>query len=353
VVTELDVKPGDTVSAGQVLARMDGAAVADEVNAARSSVDSATDALTRATSSGTCVTPAGWHSPQPSPSASPSPTAPASPPASSPGSTPSGSTSPGPGHGSGSAGGGAHGPTGGQAGRAGGRGAAGGSAGSGGDSRSGRAGGGSGCDSASGRWSGSDGLLSAQQQLANANLALTLAQDKFAGTTITAPVAGKVLSVGGTVGAQQSPGSTGFIVLGGVTDTAVTARFSEADVARLAVGQPATVTLPNQDGKEIKGRVSQIDPAGTVSGRLVTYGVTIGFDQPAADLLLGQSANVAVVTSSATDVLYLPSTAVRGTTVTIRSGGQDRKRTVRVGLRGDRYTEVTSGLREGDEVVVG
>jgi multidrug efflux pump subunit AcrA (membrane-fusion protein) len=122
----------------------------------------------------------------------------------------------------------------------------------------------------------------------------------------------------------------------------VTARFSEADVARLAVGQPATVTLPNQDGKELKRKVSQIDPAGTVSNRLVTYGVTIGFDQPEADLLLGQSANVAVVTSSATDVLYLPSTDVSGTTVTIRSGGQDHQ-----------YTEVTAGLREGDEVVVG
>src|SRR3954470_23334322 len=99
VVTELDVKPGDTVNAGQVLARMDSSAVADEGSAAQSSVDSANDALSRTGSSGTgssgtCVTPAGWHSPQPSPSASPSPTATASPSASSPGSAPSGSTSP-------------------------------------------------------------------------------------------------------------------------------------------------------------------------------------------------------------------------------------------------------------------
>jgi HlyD family secretion protein len=161
-----------------------------------------------------------------------------------------------------------------------------------------------------------------------------------------------VLSVGGVVGAQQTPGGSGFIVLGGVTDTAVRAEFSEADVARLAVGQSATITLPNQDGKELTGKVSQIDPAGTTSGRLVRYGVLVAFDAVPDDLLLGQSANVAVTTASATDVLYVPSAAVAGDTVTIRADGRDQRRTVQVGLRGDQYTEIRSGLAAGDELVL-
>jgi RND family efflux transporter MFP subunit len=198
--------------------------------------------------------------------------------------------------------------------------------------------------------------MSAEQQLTNAQLALRLAQDKLAGTTITAPVAGKVLSVAGAAGAEQTPGASGFIVLGGVADTAVRAGFSEADVARLAVGQTTTITLPNRNGAQVKGKVSQIDPAGTTSGRLVRYSVLVAFDQVPTDLLLGQSANVAVITASASNVLYVPSTAVRsangGTTVTVRSGGRDESRTVQVGLRGDQYTEIRSGLQEGDEVVV-
>jgi HlyD family secretion protein len=215
---------------------------------------------------------------------------------------------------------------------------------------------GAGAGAAAGRASTGDSLMSAQQQLTNARLALQLAQDKLTGTTIAAPIAGKVLSVAGTVGAQQSPDGSGFIVLGDLTDTAVRAQFSEADVASLAVGQPATITLPNQDSKQVQGKVSQIDPAGTTSGRLVRYGVLVAFDAVPADLLLGESANVAVTTASAGNVLYVPSAGVTATsngvgTVTVRTGGHDERRTVRIGLRGDQDTEIQSGLGEGDELV--
>ncbi|MDT4988833.1 MAG: hypothetical protein QOI74_2927 [Micromonosporaceae bacterium] len=198
--------------------------------------------------------------------------------------------------------------------------------------------------------------MSAQQQFTNAQLSLKLAQDKLAGTVITAPANGRVLSIGGAVGADSSPGGAGFIVLGELTNTAVKAQFSEADVARLAIGQPATIILPNSDGTQINGKVSQIDPAGSTSGRLVRYGVLIAFDAVPDDLLLGQGANVAVTTASATDVLYVPTAAVTGVsngtgTVTVRTGGHDERRTVRVGLRGDQYTEIRSGLSQADELL--
>ncbi|NJC66440.1 HlyD family efflux transporter periplasmic adaptor subunit [Planosporangium flavigriseum] len=351
-VTEVEVKPGDSVAAGQVLARIDSSAAQDDVNTAQASVNSATNALARAQqtttpSPSTCQNTAvraapvayvvaGSASPSTSASASPS-----SSPDPSPSDMPSPSASPsrqGPGSGSGQTSGRtSETPPGGCA--------TGGSAG-------GSAGG-----STSGRSGSGDSLMSAEQQLTNAQLALQLAQDRLAGTTITAPVAGKVLSVAGTVGSQETPASSGFIVLGGVTDTGVRAEFSEADVAHLAVGQTATITLPNRDGAQVKGKVSQIDPAGTTSGRLVRYGVLVSFDEVPADLLLGQSANVTVVTASAPNVLYVPSAAVTSVTgdngaVTVRSTGRDQHRTVRVGLRGDQYTQVLEGLQGGDELVL-
>src|SRR5947207_1448604 len=94
--------------------------------------------------------------------------------------------------------------------------------------------------------SGGDPLASAQQQVNNAQLALLQAEQRLAGTVLTAPIAGKVTSVGGTVGSQEKPGGTGFIVLGDVQDTEVKAQFSEADVAHLAVGQVATITIPDR-----------------------------------------------------------------------------------------------------------
>jgi HlyD family secretion protein len=366
-VSEVDVRPGQSVTAGQVLARIDDADAQTAVDSARDAVDSAQNALdtaeqTPAPTSGSCavaaayqIVPAGGGtsgspsapvspgqapsaSGSPSPTRSPTPSASGHPPTARPTATGTRGTAqpgaPGRGNGGPAAGSGA----GGAAGCA--RTGSGGSGGSG------------------GRGGSTDSVFSAQQQLNNARLALTQAQQKLAGTVIKAPVAGKVLSVAGTVGGTETPGGTPFISLGGVNDTEVTAQFTEADVAHLAVGQPATITLPDRAGQKYTGKVSQVSPAGTMSGRLVRYAVLIAFDQVPDDLLYGQSADVAVTTQSVDNVLFVSSSAVTGIangtgTVTVREGGHDERRTVHIGLRGDQYTEIQSGLSEGDSVVVG
>jgi multidrug efflux pump subunit AcrA (membrane-fusion protein) len=206
-----------------------------------------------------------------------------------------------------------------------------------------------------GRGSTSDPLLAAQQQLNNAKLTLTQANARLAGTVITAPSAGRVIAIGGTVG-QRVAGGTVFVELGDVSVLTVAAQFTEADVGQLAVGQPAEVMLPDRPDP-LAGTVSQIDPAGTVSARLVRYGVVIVLNPTPEGLLLGQSATVRVTTASAENVLYLPSAAVIGVDhgagrVTVRVGSHDEARTVRVGLRSDQYTEIQDGLAEGDVVVL-
>jgi multidrug efflux pump subunit AcrA (membrane-fusion protein) len=282
-VTELDVAAGDTVSKGQVLARIDQTQAQAAVDAAAQRVSDASSALSRAQQSATQPT-----CPAP-PSEGPTATSPCT--------------------------------------------------------SSGRA-----------QSSSSDPVLQAQQQLNNAELALTQARATLAGTTITAPVAGRVLSVGGQVGSSVSPGGTGFVVLGDLSTLDITAEFAEADMARLAVGQTAAITLADR-ADPLPGTVSQVDPAGTVSNQLVRYGVVIAFDQVPADLLLGESGTVTVTTASATDVLYVSSAAVTGVasgarTVVVRTANGDERRTIRIGLRGDQYTEVTSGLSEGDVLVL-
>jgi multidrug efflux pump subunit AcrA (membrane-fusion protein) len=335
-VTELDVKAGDTVTAGQVLARIDPADAQAAADSAQSRVNDAQDAVTRAQPAATvpaCPTATtaptaartATTAPRITPTASATRTA-------TPSAAPSGSASARTGSG-----------TGGQA-----RGQTGGAAGPGGGLSQN-------CTSNT-RASTTDSLLSAQQQLNNAELALVQAKARLAGTTITAPSGGRVLSVGGKVGAKASPGGTGFVVLGDVANLTVRAQFSEADVGRLAVGQISTIALPDR-AAEFSGKVSQIDPAGTVSSKLVRYGVVIAFDSVPADLLLGQSATVTVTTGSVDNVLYVASAAVTGVangtgTVLVRATGKDTTRTVTVGLRGDQYTEIKDGLSEGDEVVL-
>jgi multidrug efflux pump subunit AcrA (membrane-fusion protein) len=290
-LTELTVKPGDVVAAGAVLARMDSIAAQESVDAAQESVDSAEDALDRAETAQATAT-----------------------------STPTATASR----------------------------SAGAQTGTQGGAQTGTQSGGQGGSGANSVQNASDNLLSAQQRLNNAKLSLVQANAKLAGTVITAPVAGKVLAVNGTVGSNAG---SSVITLAGTGDVVVKAQFTEAEVAHLKLDQVAKISLPDDASAKYDGKVMQIDPAGTVSNRLVRYAALISFDKVPDTLLYGQSATVAVVTASADDVLSVPSTAVHDGKVVVRVNGKDEERTVETGLRGDVNTEIKSGLAEGDEIL--
>lgn len=215
--------------------------------------------------------------------------------------------------------------------------------------------GGIGTGSGQGSNGGSDAVLSAQQRVTQANVTLENAQDALAGTTITAPIAGRILSVAGKVGTQVNSGST-FITLADVYDMQISAAFPEADADRLAVRQKAVVTLADRPSTSFNATVVQVDPVGTSDGTMVRYGVLLSFTDAPKDLLVGQSASVRVTTGSAADVLRVPSTAVHniaGETATVlkSAGGVTTQVQVGIGLRGDQYTELTSGLSDGETVV--
>ncbi len=207
----------------------------------------------------------------------------------------------------------------------------------------------------SGQNSGGDAIYSAQERVNQARVTLENAEQALDGTTIKAPIAGRILSVAGEVGAQVSSGST-FITLVDVSPMQISADFPEADADHLAVGQKAVVTLADQPGADLTATVIQVDPTGTSDGTLVRYGVLLSFDSAPKNLLVGQSAAVRVTTGSAAGALRVPSTAVHGVagtggTVMTIANGVDSPVKVGVGLRGDQYTQITSGLVAGDRVV--
>ncbi|TYK53040.1 HlyD family secretion protein [Actinomadura decatromicini] len=143
---------------------------------------------------------------------------------------------------------------------------------------------------------GSSGRQSqAEAQVIRAETELREAQRALAGTRITAPIDGTVLTVAGTTGTQVSgAGSAGFITLGDLTELQVEGMFSQSDVARLKVGQDASITLPVRPGAKYTGSVVHIDPSATTDGDLVRYGVKIAFDDAPDGLLIGMNATVTV-----------------------------------------------------------
>jgi HlyD family secretion protein len=330
-VESVAVRAGTMVTAGQQLAAIDDTDAAEAVDSARETLADAQDNLTEAResdndSSSSCgIAPAAYADPSASVSATPSPTVSTSPTATAaptPTATRTRTTSPA--------------RTTAPSART--------------STRSSTCGSGSQSGQGQGQGSG-DAVLSAQQRVNQAEADLASAEEKLAGATVTAPIAGRILSVAGKVGSQVRAGSA-FVTLADVFDMQISAAFPEADADRLAVRQQATATLADRAGKDFGATVVQVDPVGTNDGTMVRYGVLLSFDDAPEDLLVGQTANVRVTTGSAENVLRVPSTAVhdvagdRGTV--LRSGARV---TVGIGLRGDQYTEITSGLAEGETVV--
>lgn len=345
-VTAVNVRPGDQVKIGQILAEIDATDAKERVDDTRKSLDDAEEALRdaeEAADGGTAACPVvapragravavalvagGGTTPTPAPTPSVSPTGQPSP-------SPTGSTRPPAGQ-----------PSASQPPRPGG-----GQAPSSGQAPGGQAPGGGRGAECSGQRAG-DPILAAQQRVTSAEVALAEAEDRLAGTKIKAPIGGKVLAVAGAVGADVGTGGT-FVTLADVAGMQVAADVPEAYAGRLTLGQRATVTLANRPDEEFAARVVRVDPVGAADGDLVRYGVVLAFETVPAELLVGQSANVRVRTGEVAGVLRVPSTAVRGDgTVVVRTGAGDQVRAVEVGLRGDQYTEITAGLVEGDEVV--
>ncbi|WP_262847858.1 efflux RND transporter periplasmic adaptor subunit [Sphaerisporangium corydalis] len=197
-------------------------------------------------------------------------------------------------------------------------------------------------------------VAQAEAKISEARTALQNAEDALAGVRIKAPEKGTILSVAGVVGTQANAGAA-FITLGDLDELQVKAMFSQTDVGRLKIGQKASVSLATRAGRTYAGEVTHIDVMATSTNRLVQYGVMIAFARQPADLLLGQTATVQVTVDEAEDAVYVPAQALRTRadgvpTVLVGNGGQSVERAVEVGVRGDQYVEIRSGLSEGDRV---
>jgi macrolide-specific efflux system membrane fusion protein len=221
----------------------------------------------------------------------------------------------------------------------------------------------------------------AENQVTEANLAVDEAEAAVEGTTLTAPMAGTVTAVNGTLGGSasgssssssgssgggstgggSSSGSTsssssGFVEIADLTKMQVSAGFAEADATSLKDGQVATVTWNALSGTSQSAKVAAIDPSATTSNSVVTYGVTLTLDKVPTGAKVGQTVSVSVTTGSKENVVMVNAAAITTVgsrhTVTVVAGGVQENRSVEIGLEGDSATEVTSGLTAGEQVVV-
>ena len=180
------------------------------------------------------------------------------------------------------------------------------------------------------------------------------AQADLDATTITAPFDGVVSEVtvraGENVGAGQS-----LLVLADVRQGELLASVIEEDLPLVQAGKPVDVYFDASPDATVRGTVDRIVPKRTGTDRPL-YPVYISIPELPENLLPGMTADAIIVIDRQEDVLRLPRALVRAgsdnmATVEVWNGRSVETREVEIGLRGDTYVEILSGLAEGELVV--
>lgn len=187
---------------------------------------------------------------------------------------------------------------------------------------------------------------------------------ELAKDSIDSPIDGVVTRVDPSVGEFVAGGTSAFSVES-VGQYKIEAYVPEADIAKVAIGNSADVTLDAYGSDtHFPATVTAIDPAETVLEGVPTYKVTLHFDLPDARIRSGMTANTDILTHEHDDVISVPSRAVINDPTPNAPAGSKAVRLlsadgklfttipVSVGLKGsDGTIEIVSGLAAGQKVV--
>jgi HlyD family secretion protein len=187
------------------------------------------------------------------------------------------------------------------------------------------------------------------------------------GTTALAPGSGAPIPGVESPSAQQAaaggganparPGGEQFLVMDNIDAFQVVVPFNEADAATIAPNQKVNILVDAVPDLTLTGTVQTVAPTGTAISGVVTYYVTVVVGNTDPRLKDGQSVRATVVTEEINNVLTVPSAAVRQengrSTVTILDAdGTQKSVPFEAGKVGADRTQVLSGLREGQQVVL-
>lgn len=229
-------------------------------------------------------------------------------------------------------------------------------------------------------------ITTAQASKARALASFVNAKKTFDQTVVRAPVDGVVLvkyvEQGTIISSALSFAATGnnILQIGDVTRMYVDCTVDETDIANVNVGQNVDVVVEAYPNATVEGKVTRIDPQAQVEQNVTNIHVRVEIDpdSPAFQLLKpGMNATCEFVSKRADDVLFVPNEAVRtgdsGSYVEVASGGTPapvdpksgekpdpntrvdvklEKRPVEVGIEGNETTQIISGLKEGEVIVV-
>jgi HlyD family secretion protein len=195
-------------------------------------------------------------------------------------------------------------------------------------------------------------------QLAQAQLALDQARAALSSIQLIAPFDGVIAQSNLIVG-QLPPARDPAAIVIDTSTYFVDLPIDETDVVEIQPGQPVSIVLDALPGQALTGRVGRISQTPTRVGQLVTYLARVELDDTDAPLRVGMSATARVTTRSVEDALVLRNNFIRidrstqRAYVTVRrAAGSYEEVEVTLGARNDQFSEVLTGLSEGDIAVL-
>lgn len=210
--------------------------------------------------------------------------------------------------------------------------------------------------------------LQAQCEAARATVQMSLARIDVARanlsrTRLVAPFAGVVAKIEGELNEYVTPSPVGVQIPPTVDLIEnncyyVSAPIDEVDAAEVRVGMTARINLDAFKERRFKGTVRRISPyVLDVEKQARTVDVEAAFadQEDFKDLLAGYSADVEIILATRSDTLKIPTEAVlEGKRVFVYAADEKmvHEVTIKAGLANWAFTEVTSGLKEGQLVVV-
>jgi HlyD family secretion protein len=209
-------------------------------------------------------------------------------------------------------------------------------------------------------------LRQAKAQVAQSQASLKQLEEQLSYTTIVAPMDGVILSrdveIGDAVSSILVLGSTATLVMteGDVNEVYVQGKVDEADIAHVYLGQPARIKVESFRDRVFNGKVTKISPMGVEKDNVTTFEVRVSINNPGGELKALMTANAEILLDEHKNVLTVPENAVsydnqKNASVNVPDRSQkegQRKVDVKVGLSNGSVTEIVSGLKEGDQVVL-
>ncbi len=209
-------------------------------------------------------------------------------------------------------------------------------------------------------------LKQAEAQVAQAKAQLDEKEKEYQNSTIVSPIDGMVLSrdveVGSAVSSILVLGSSATLVmtLGDIREVYVKGKVDESDIGKVYLGQPARIKVESYKDRTFSGKVTKISPMGVEKDNVTTFEVRVSIDNSKGELKSQMTANAEILMEEHKGILMVPEGALiydkdRKASVEIpEPNGKDgrKKVDVAVGISNGSKTELLSGLKEGQQVIL-